>query len=77
MKISNLKLNATQISGNAEGSGILLSMAPGYDYDNGKRLDTQSHIRYEAVFPDNLCQKLKAVASPRSSLLLSAPGRVK
>ena len=58
MKINSIKLLATQISGNAEGSGILLSMAPGYDYENGKRLDTQSHIKYEAVFPDNAFEKL-------------------
>lgn len=58
MKITDIKLTVLQIAGNAEGSGILLNMAPGYDYVDGKRTDTQSHIKYEAVFPDNAFEKL-------------------
>lgn len=59
MTITKIKLTATQIAGNTEGSGILLSMAPGYDYVDGKRTDTQSHIKYEAVFPDNAFEKVQ------------------
>lgn len=58
MKITDIKLTVTQIAGNAEGTGILLKMAPGYDYVDGKRTDTQSHIKYEAVFPDNAFEKI-------------------
>lgn len=58
MKITDIKLTVTQIAGNAEGTGILLNMAPGYDYVDGKRTDTQSHIKYEAVFPDNAFEKI-------------------
>lgn len=58
MRITDIKLTTLQIAGNVEGSGILLNMAPGYDYVDGKRTDTQSHIKYEAVFPDNAFEKL-------------------
>ena len=58
MRISDIKLTGTQIAGNNEGTGILLNMAPGYDYVDGKRTDTQSHIKYETVFPDNAFEKV-------------------
>lgn len=58
MRITDIRLIILQIAGNNEGSGILLSMAPGYDYVDGKKTDTQSHIKYEAVFPDNAFEKL-------------------
>lgn len=58
MNITKINLFPEQIAGNAEGVGILLSMAPGYDYVDGKRTDTQSHIKYEAVFPENAFEKI-------------------
>lgn len=58
MKVTNINLMPTQIAGNAEGAGILLNMTPGYDYVEGKRTDTQSHIKYEVVFSDNAYEKV-------------------
>lgn len=58
MNISKIQLTPEQISGNVDGSGILLSMAPGYDYVDGKRTDTQSSIRYEIVCVDNFYEKI-------------------
>ena len=40
MKISNLKLTPAQIAGNTEATGILISVTPGYEYQNGKRTET-------------------------------------
>ena len=58
MRITDIALNASQISGNSDGLGILLSMVPGYDYVDGKKTDTQSHIKMETVFPDNAYEKV-------------------
>lgn len=58
LRTTDIKLIPVQIAGNTEGTGILLNMAPGYDYIDGKRTDTQSHIKYEAVFPDNAFEKV-------------------
>lgn len=57
MKISNVRLDAVQIAGNAEGIGLLIGMTAGFDYVDGKRTDNQSHIKYEVVFQDNLYEK--------------------
>lgn len=57
MKISNVRLEAVQIAGNAEGIGLLIGMTAGFDYVDGKRTDNQSHIKYEVCFPDNLYEK--------------------
>lgn len=57
MKISNVRLDALQIAGNAEGIGLLIGMTAGFDYVDGKRTDNQSHIKYEVVFQDNLYEK--------------------
>lgn len=70
MKITDVKLTVLQIAGNAEGSGILLSMAPGYDYVDGKRTETQSHVKYEAVFPENAFEKI-VVKVPGTKPLLT------
>lgn len=58
MRVSNVKLNAIQISGNTEGTGLLIGMTAGFDYVDGKRTDNQSHIKYEVVFPDNAFEKV-------------------
>ena len=58
LKITDIKLTVLQIAGNADGTGILLNIAPGYNYVGGKREDTQSHIRLEIVFPENAFEKV-------------------
>lgn len=58
MRAVDIQLTIFQISGNTDGSGILLSMAPGYDYVDGKRTETQSHIKYQIVYPDNAFEKV-------------------
>ena len=58
MRVTDIKLTVMQIAGNAEGTGILLNIAPGYDYVDGKRSDTQSYIRCQTVFVDNAFEKV-------------------
>lgn len=58
MNIANLILLPVQITGNNDATGILLRESPGYDYQNGKRTDTQTHIKYEVVFPENNFEKV-------------------
>lgn len=57
MRISNVKLNAQMIAGNAEGIGLLIGMTAGFDYIDGKKTDNQSHVKYEIVFFENLYQR--------------------
>ncbi len=57
MKITDVNLTTAQIAGNNEGIGVLLGIAPGYEYVNGKRTDTQSHIKYSGCFTDNNFEK--------------------
>lgn len=70
MKITDIKLTVLQIAGNADGTGILLNIAPGYNYVGGKREDTQSHIRLEIVFPENAFEKVW-VKVPGTKLIVS------
>jgi|BioPla2DNA2_1021312.scaffolds.fasta_scaffold14427_6 hypothetical protein len=56
--ITSLILNSLQISGNAEGIGILLNILPGYEYENGKRTDTQTFLKYQVVYPDKRFEKV-------------------
>lgn len=58
LNITNLQLTTQQISGNTTGIGLLLSVADGYEYVNGKATDTISHTKYTAVFADNQYEKL-------------------
>lgn len=58
MNITNLILLPVQITGNNDAKGILLGQNPGYDYQNGKRTDMQTHVKYEVVFPENNFEKV-------------------
>lgn len=58
MNITNLILLPVQITGNNDATGILLGENPGYDYQNGKRTEIQTHIKYEVVFPENNFEKV-------------------
>lgn len=58
MKISNIILTPVQITGNNDATGILIGQNPGYDYQNGKRTDMQTHVKYEVVFPENNFEKV-------------------
>jgi len=57
MNISKIKLTPSQISGNAEGTGIVLSVSNGFQYIDGKKTDSLTHIKYETVFPENNYEK--------------------
>ena len=54
MNISSLSLSPNQISGNEQGSGLLLSTA----LRHGKPTENIVEILYETVFPDNLFEKI-------------------
>jgi hypothetical protein len=58
MEVTSITLTPKQIIGNAEGTGLLTRMSAGYDYEDGKRTDKQTHIKYEVVCPDNLFEKI-------------------
>lgn len=57
MQITDIQLTVFQISGNQEGTGILISQRPAYEYSDGKKTGNQIGITYEVVFPDNLFEK--------------------
>ena len=82
MKITDVKLTVLQIAGNTDGSGILLNMIPGYDYLDGKRTNTQTHIKYAVVFPANAFEKVQVKVSGTKPVatveqLAQQSGRVK
>lgn len=59
MNLNKLNLTPAQIAGNNDGIGVLLSIVPGYGYDeNGKRTDTQTHTKNTVVFIDNDYEKI-------------------
>ena len=58
MDVSSIILTPAQLAGNVDGIGVLLSETPGYDYVNGKRTDTQTHMKEEVVFLDNNFEKV-------------------
>ena len=58
LNLKNLVLMPQQISGNATGAGLLLSVAPGYEYVNGKATDTIVCTKYTVVFPENNFEKV-------------------
>lgn len=58
MNITDLTLIALQITGSNDAAGILLRILPGYEYQNGKRTDMQTHVKYEVVFPENNFEKV-------------------
>ena len=58
MNITKITLTAHQISGTAEGTGLVLSITPGYEFQNGKKTDIISHMKYETVFTNNGYEKM-------------------
>lgn len=58
MNLNKLILTTAQIAGNNEGIGVLIGIAPGYDYENGKRMDAQTHTKNTVVFIDNNFEKV-------------------
>lgn len=58
MNIYDIKIDTEQITGNKEGIGLLTGIKPGFDYENGKKTDIQSYLKYISVFPDNGFEKL-------------------
>lgn len=71
MNIVNIILNEFQITGNNDATGILLKENLGYEYQNGKRTETQTHIKYEVVFPENNFEKV-TVKVPGTKPVVSA-----
>lgn len=57
MRVTDFTLDASDISGNAEGIGYLLGQRPYYEYVSGKKTENQLGITYNGVFPDNLFEK--------------------
>lgn len=58
MNIYDIEINEEQIAGNKEAIGLLIDITPGFDYENGKKTDIQSHIKYKTVFPDKDFEKI-------------------
>lgn len=58
MTIADVVLTPVQIAGNAEGTGLLLNETPGFEFQNGKRTNTQTHMKEEVVFVDNNFEKV-------------------
>lgn len=82
MKVTDVILTTAQIAGNNDGIGVLLGIAPGYEYENGKRTDTQSHIKYNVCFIDNNFEKATVKVSGTKEviskdLLTQQTGKIK
>lgn len=58
MRITDVTLNAMQISGNADGSAIITGISSGHEYVDGKRTENITHMKVEAVFPANKYEKV-------------------
>ena len=58
IKPSDLVILGGQLSGNADNSGIITGIAPGYEYADGKRTDNVTHMKVETVFPNNKFEKV-------------------
>ncbi len=58
MQITSLILSSNQICGNQDGSAIITGIREGYEYVDGKRTDSLSHMKVDAVFPQNKYEKL-------------------
>ena len=69
MNITDLILIPVQLAGNSEGTGLLLGETPVYEYVNGKRTDTQTHMNEEVVFPDNAFEKVRVKVPGTKSLV--------
>lgn len=71
MIITDIILIPEQIAGNAEGIGFLLNETIGFEYQDGKRTDNQTHMKIEVVFMDNNFEKI-IVKVPGTKSLVSA-----
>lgn len=71
MNITKIELNNAQISGNEDGTGIAIGIAPGYEYVDGQRTDNITYMKLEVVFPDNGYEKIN-VKIKDLKLLLTA-----
>jgi len=69
MIITNIQLTPPQISGNAEGTGIPLSVAPGYKYEDGKRTEEITHIKVCVVFVDKAYEKMNVKVTDLKAVL--------
>ncbi|MCR4756098.1 MAG: hypothetical protein K5868_11360 [Lachnospiraceae bacterium] len=58
MNIFRLQLQTNQISGNADGTGIALSVTDGFKYVDGVKTETVDHLKVSVVFPDNGYEKM-------------------
>ncbi len=58
MRPTDIILNTTQVSGNADGTAIITGISAGYEYVDGKRTENITHTRIEAVFPTNKYEKI-------------------
>lgn len=58
MRVTDVILDAKQISGNTEGTGIPMGINIVNQYSNGKKTDIPAYVKVESVFPDNKYEKL-------------------
>ncbi len=58
MNITKIKLNSETICGNSEGSALLLSVADGYEYVDGKATNNIINQKYTVVLTDNEFEKI-------------------
>lgn len=58
INISKIKLDGAAICGNSKGSVLLLSVADGYEYVDGKATSNINHQKYTVVLLDNDFEKI-------------------
>ena len=58
MKVTDIILNTNQITGNERGEALLLNVANGYEYIDGKVTDNVANQKYTVVCPTNGYEKI-------------------
>lgn len=58
MRITDVRLIPSQVSGNEGAIGILMGQRPFYEYKDGQKTEKQLGITYDVVFPDNKYEKI-------------------
>ena len=58
INISKIKLDGTAICDNSKGNVLLLSVADGYEYVDGKAASNINHQKYTVVLIDNDFEKI-------------------
>lgn len=58
MNLMNIFLNTAQICGNTDGTAMAIGVAPGYQYQDGKKTDTITYTKVNTVFVDNAYEKM-------------------